>query len=175
MTFELLRGNSWSSALDSDLSLLTSLSLSLLPRLSPDMSSPSLEPLKLVFRVADPQGDPYKKTSFEKILLSPKSDVSDFRKAVKAENSDILIGISPSQLTVYKNKAVFDVGKEPLDEFSLLDNTFGTSKENALIVVVPTLSSGMRMFFSVEYSRSHNIRQSLQWKLMNQSGLHLIL
>ncbi len=121
------------------------------------MSSPSSETLKLVFLVADPQGDPYKNSSFDKLLLSPKSDVCDFRDAVKVKNSDILIGISPSQLRVYKNKAAFDAGEEPLDELSFLDNTFGTSKENALLVVVPTLSSGMRMFFCVEYSQSHNI------------------
>ncbi len=121
------------------------------------MSSPLSEPLELPFLLADPQGNPYKNCSVDIVELPPKSDVSDFRKAIKAENSDVLIGISPSQLRVYRHKAAFDRKDEPLDEFSLLDNTFGTDEENALIVVAPNLSSGMRMFFCVEYSRSHNI------------------
>ncbi len=76
--------------------------------------------------------------------LPSRSDIFDFRKAVKVKNSDILVGVSPSQLKVYKNKSSFDAGDEPLDEFSLLDKMSVIDEENALIVVVP-LPSGMSL------------------------------
>jgi hypothetical protein len=106
------------------------------------MSSPSLEPLKLVFLFSDPQGDPYKDSSFGIVTLPPKSNVCDFREAIKVKNPNQLSSVDPSQLKVYKNKAAFDRKDEPLKLLSVLDNSFGTDEENALIVVVP--SKGLR-------------------------------
>jgi hypothetical protein len=106
------------------------------------MSSPSLEPLELAFLLVNPQGNPYN-TSIDIVELPPKSDVCDFRDVVKAENSNKLAGISSSQLTVYKNKAAFDAGEEPLDPLSFLDKMLIFNEMNALIVVVPKLSTGM--------------------------------
>ncbi len=105
-------------------------------------------------------GHPFMGSSADKVSLPDGSDVADIRDAAKAKNSPILSGITAAQLRVYKNKASFDKrndgeGKEdPLEEDSLLDG-LGMSKKEALIVVVPTLSSGMRMFFCVENRQSH--------------------
>jgi hypothetical protein len=54
-------------------------------------------------------GKPYKGTTATKVSVPIGSDISDFRKAVKAEYSDShLKGISPSDLLVFKNKHSFD-------------------------------------------------------------------
>jgi hypothetical protein len=73
------------------------------------------------------------------------------RKKFKEADSTILTSIAPSQLLVYKNKAAFDKRnaqdgrEEPLEEDSLVDG-LGTSKNKALVVVVPSsiLSSQAR-------------------------------
>jgi hypothetical protein len=109
------------------------------------MSSPSTEPLKLAYLLTNRQGQAYMETSLDTVRLPAQSDVSDFRDAVKAKNADILTGISPSQLKVYKNMAAFNEGKEPLGPLSLLDSSFGKDKENALIVVVPPPSGKRRI------------------------------
>jgi hypothetical protein len=74
---------------------------------SSSMSSP---PSPLVwFQLFDSAtGEPYKKTTADKVSVSSSADVADFRKAVQAENASILIGITSSQLLVYKNKAAYD-------------------------------------------------------------------
>ncbi len=101
------------------------------------------EPLELEFLVTDAHGNNFKNTSFDVVSFPSQLRLYAFRDAVKVKNSDSLVGISPSQLRVYKNKTSFDAGEEPLKPRTLLDNTFGTDEENALIVVVPSLSSGM--------------------------------
>jgi hypothetical protein len=76
--------------------------------------------------------------------MPPKTVVDQFRDAVKAEYADShLQGVVPSDLLVYRNREAFDCRnaagegkKEPLDEESLVDG-LGTSKANALVVVVP--------------------------------------
>ncbi len=61
--------------------------------------------------------------------------VAQFRKAVKAENSNKLSSFDASDLFVYRNKAGFDDEKEvPLEEDSSIDG-LGSSKSEALVVV----------------------------------------
>ena len=86
-------------------------------------------------------GEPYKKTSADKVSVSCSADVADFRDAVKKKDRDdgdaaVLTPFKSSQLLVYKNKAAFVDGKED-EEDSLIDG-LGRSKKEALIVVVPS-------------------------------------
>ncbi|KAL7502695.1 hypothetical protein ACHAWX_000522 [Stephanocyclus meneghinianus] len=90
-------------------------------------------------------GLPYKGTNANKVSVSSSADVVDFREAAHLKNSSTLTGITSAQLTVYKNKAAFDKRnaaagegrEEPLEEDSLVYG-LGTSKKEALVVVVPS-------------------------------------
>ena len=90
-------------------------------------------------------GLPFNGTSADKVKVDASADVADFRKAVKSEFSNKLSSIDAGDLLIYKNKAAFnkrnaavDDGKEePLEEDSLIDG-FGTSKKEALIVLMPS-------------------------------------
>ena len=86
-------------------------------------------------------GEPYKRTTADKVSVSSSADVADFRDAVKVKHSNKLSSVDASQLLVYKNKASFDKrnsqnGKEePLEVDSLVDG-LGETEEEALIVAV---------------------------------------
>jgi hypothetical protein len=92
-------------------------------------------------------GQPYKETRATKVSVDSSADVADIVEAVKKkfkeEDSTILTGIASCQLVVYKNKATLakrhaDDGKvEVLEEDSIIDG-LGTSKKEALIVIVPS-------------------------------------
>ena len=94
-------------------------------------------------------GLPYKDTSASSILRSSLvvPVIDQFRDAVKAkyDTPNYLKDIPSSVLLVYKNKSAFDNRhadidgrkENPLEEDSLVDD-FGTSKKEALIVVVPS-------------------------------------
>ena len=93
-------------------------------------------------------GKPYKGTSADAVSLPPGSVIVQFRDAVHFENSSILTGIASSQLIVYKTKAAFDKrnaavdegNEEPLKSSLSLDG-LGTTEEEALVVVVPSLKA----------------------------------
>jgi hypothetical protein len=97
------------------------------------------------FQLVDSNGQPFMGTSVDSVELPPTATVVKFRDAVKAKNPNKLAFIDASDLLVYKNKAAFekrnaavDEGKEePLEEDSLLDG-LGSSKKEALVVVVPS-------------------------------------
>ncbi|MFN7883395.1 MAG: hypothetical protein ACK5PF_10340 [bacterium] len=117
---------------------------------SSSMSSPP-SPLVWFLLLDAATGLPYKGSSADKVSVSSSADVADFRKAVQAENASILTGITSSQLLVYKNKAAFEEEKEVLEEDSLIGD-FGTSKKEALIVVVPlSTSSSLKPFRQKRY------------------------
>ena len=105
--------------------------------------------MELVYLLTDRQGRPYKDVSLDLITFTSKTRVAGFRDAVKAKYNQpaYLVDIPASALKVFKNKAAFDAGQEPLGPLSLLDTSFGTNEENALIVVVPS-SSGMSTLFA---------------------------
>jgi hypothetical protein len=105
------------------------------------MSSP-LTDLELVYLLTDRQGQAYKEVSADVITLPSKTRVAGFRKTVQAENPNKLGAVDSSDLKVYKNRAAFNERKEPLGPLSLLNESFGTDEQNALIVVVPSPSSG---------------------------------
>ena len=114
------------------------------------MSSPS--PLVWFLLLDSVTGQPYKKTSADYGSLPPGSVIAQFRDAVQLKNSSILTGITSSQLLVYKNKTAFDKRnaavdgekEEPLEEDFLIDG-LGKSKKEALVVVVPSLTSSPKL------------------------------
>ncbi len=110
------------------------------------MSSPP-SPLVWFLLLDSATGQPYKGSTADKVSVSSSADVADFRDAVKAkyDQPTYLKDIPSGALLVYKNKTAFgkrnaavDEGKEePLEEDSLVDG-LGTSKKEALVVVVPS-------------------------------------
>ena len=112
------------------------------------MSSPP-SPLVWFLLLDSATGLPYKDTSVSSVLRSSLvvPVVDQFRDAVKAkyDQPNYLKDIPAAATLVYKNKsafdkrdAAFDEGKEePLEEDSLVDG-LGTSKKEALVVVVPS-------------------------------------
>ncbi|KAF0704482.1 hypothetical protein As57867_006219, partial [Aphanomyces stellatus] len=89
------------------------------------------------FALVDSKGQSYKKTRTTFVNVSPNISIGQFTKDVKAENPNILANIDPAQLHVYANKAAFDAENPvPLEEDSTI-GTFGSSKKEALVVVVP--------------------------------------
>jgi hypothetical protein len=86
-------------------------------------------------------GQPFKGTSADAITsLSPDFAVVQFRDAVKAKCSNTLASVDPNTLQVYKNKDAFDGEKaQPLEEDSPIAG-LGSSKKEALIVVVPSIA-----------------------------------
>jgi hypothetical protein len=96
-------------------------------------------------------GQSYMGTSAAKVSISSTADVDDFRKAVLDDNSAMLTGICRSQLSVYANKDAFDKRNattdeekaEPLEEDSLIGG-LGSSKKEALVVLIPSTRSFSR-------------------------------
>jgi hypothetical protein len=99
------------------------------------MSSPSTD-LELAYLLTDRHGEPYLETSVDLITLPSKTQVARFRDAVKTKNPNKLGSVDSSNLKVFKDKAAFEAGEKPLGPLSLLNQTFGTDEENALIVMV---------------------------------------
>ena len=113
------------------------------------MSSPR-SPLVWFLLLDSVTGLPYKETSADYASLSSTDVIAQFRDAVKNKDKDdgdaaILTPFISSQLVGFKNKAAFDQwnapadeGKEePLKSSCLLDN-LGITKEDVLIVAVPS-------------------------------------
>jgi hypothetical protein len=119
------------------------------------MSTPSSD-LELVYLLTDRQGQAYMDTSVDKLRLPAKSDVCDFRDAVKAKNPNKLGAVDSSDLIVYKNMASFNLRQKSLEPLSLLNGSFGSDERNALIVAVPT-PSGMVPFFFEWNTESHRV------------------
>jgi len=111
---------------------------------SSSMSSPPY-PLVWFLLLDSATGEPYKKTTADKVAVASSADVADFRDAVKAKYSNKLSSVDAGELLVYKNKAAFEKRnaaagegrEEPLKSSRSLDG-LGTTEEEALIVVVPS-------------------------------------
>jgi hypothetical protein len=84
----------------------------------------------------DSKGRPYNGTTKTSVLLSARSDISEFKEAVKAEKINPLRNIDIRQLTVFITKSAFDAKEDPLDDDCVIAG-LGTVLSNALIVVVP--------------------------------------
>ena len=107
----------------------------------PPMSSPC--PLVWFQLYHSATGEPYKKTTADKVAVFSSADVADFREAVKTKHSNKLSSFDAADLLVYQNKAAFVDGKrEPLDPTESL-GLLG-SKEDMLVVAVPSSRSSNR-------------------------------
>jgi hypothetical protein len=81
-------------------------------------------------------------------------DVDSLRDAVKYKHKDShLAGIAQSDLTVFENRAKYDA-KEALEEDSPI-GSYGGSKNEALIVVVPDADDGGEGSLSVFLRTCH--------------------
>jgi hypothetical protein len=82
--------------------------------------------------------------SADYVELLPSSDIVKFRKQVKTENADDLLkNISPARLSVYVSKEAFE-SKQALEVDASVDG-IGHTKQNALLVVVPSQTQGIGM------------------------------
>jgi hypothetical protein len=84
------------------------------------------------FRFLKENGEPYKRSTYDRVKASPNEKIIDFRDKVHAAKSDYLKGIDRSELTVWEVG-----GTSALDEDTDTVGDRGTSKANALVVVVP--------------------------------------
>jgi hypothetical protein len=95
------------------------------------------------FLLVDSNGQPYEKTSADKVKLSTSSDVADLRDAVKLKRSNKLSSFDAADLVVYKNnRRVEQEREEPLEVDAVVEG-LGTTKNDALIVVVPPLDKSV--------------------------------
>ncbi|RLN53924.1 hypothetical protein BBJ29_007810 [Phytophthora kernoviae] len=91
---------------------------------------------KVWFQLVDADANDLSSASYVK--AENDQDADDFRDAVKIKYADShLVGIAPSDLIIYANRAVFDAVNRQLLEEDLLIGLCGESKKDALIVVVP--------------------------------------
>ena len=81
----------------------------------------------------------------DKVKLPSGSDISDFRKQVKAENAD-LADIPPRNLTVYLNMTAYENRETVAHMKTSAQVTGGESEDNALIVVVPNKTQGIEIY-----------------------------
>jgi hypothetical protein len=87
--------------------------------------------------LVDGEGEAYKGTKGSSVdIPSSYVTVDRFRKILKAENSNILANIDPTQLQVYKNKVAFNGKDEPLDAREEIGEKLDSVDE--LCVVVPS-------------------------------------
>jgi hypothetical protein len=101
------------------------------------------------------RGERFENTRPIKISVDRAADVDDFLEAVRAVATSVLRGVDPPQILVYKNRPAFEKriaveGKEgPLEANSLVAG-LGTSLEDALVVVVPSVvQSGAKRVRSI--------------------------
>ena len=98
------------------------------------------------YLLVDSNGQPYKKTSADLVELPSTCVIAQFRDAVKLKSSNKLSSFDAADLVVYKNKESFEKRdseveqerKEPLEVDAVVVG-LGTTKNDALIVVVPPL------------------------------------
>ena len=120
---------------------------------SSSMSSAPTSPFVWFLLLDSATGKPYKGTTADAVSLPPGSFVVQFRDAVKAKHSNKLSSLDSADLLVYQNKAAFDKRiavageerEEPLEEDSLVYG-LGTSKKEALFVVVPSSTSSPELY-----------------------------
>jgi hypothetical protein len=87
------------------------------------------------FQLVGADGLPFKGSSINPLRHSRNSSINAFRKAVKAENPNVLSLIDPSQLTVFENKAVLETNN-PLRGSTIIGE-FGKLENDPLVVLVP--------------------------------------
>lgn len=112
-------------------------------------------------------GQSYKATSAD-------ANVVDFREAVKGKNPNTLSSFDAANLVVYKNKESFEkrneIGnkkEEPLEEDSLICH-FGMSKNDALIVLIPSLLADIVYEPRLSWIKKPNPHRKERWDQLNE-------
>jgi hypothetical protein len=126
------------------------------PSLKRMKSDPQSESLLVWFQLIDSTtGESYKETSASSILRSclVVPVIDQFRDTVKAKFSNTLLSVDSGTLLVYKNQAAFIDSKDPPEEDALL-GALGTSKQEALIVVFPSLIQAQEDFPSTKRQKT---------------------
>ncbi|CAK4114106.1 unnamed protein product [Aphanomyces euteiches] len=96
------------------------------------------------FVLVDEGRKPYKGTHQWDVKIPENADHVDILRAVHAESSNVMVGIHPSQLTLYANEKACRSRQKPLNEL-LNDNDgeeqftkYGKRKKDPLCIVVPS-------------------------------------
>lgn len=110
------------------------------------------------FIIVDSGGHPFKETSVSSISLIHSTVLDQFREAAHLKNASILTGINSSQLKIYKNKLAFDRKEEPLGLDSELAG-LGTSKKEALVVVVPLFAAPSKKWFGAIFPAPETVKR----------------
>lgn len=92
--------------------------------------------------LVDSNGDIFGNTESDFVEISDNSFCAHFRKALKAENDEILSGFTPNQLRVFRDISAF------LNDDSLESNTplfdFGKDSNIPMVVQLPTVNTNKR-------------------------------
>ena len=93
--------------------------------------------MKVWYQLVDgTTGKSYRNSTPDKVTVDSDADIGDFRDAVKVKNADDLLrGISPSLLKVFKNIADLNSGTSLMS--SLRVSGMGNSEGDALLVMAP--------------------------------------
>jgi hypothetical protein len=116
---------------------------------------------RLWYVLIDKEGRLFAQTTVNSVALPGSAMIEEFRRAVKAENAEILGMISKPRLLIYRNMAAY-MTKKPSLRLSSLVSTIGETSEDifeALVVLVPPAA----MLFEVS---SHKVRQLAKQKLL---------
>ena len=115
--------------------------------------------------------EPYKRTSASSILRSSldANIIDRFLYAVKAscDQPGYLKDIPGVALDIYKNKAAFDSGENPLRPSHFLDG-LGNTEEEALIVLVPTSTSSGHSISESRLAGKQNSKRGQRWNKLNK-------
>ena len=97
--------------------------------------------MKVWYQLVDATtGKSYRNSTPDKVTVDSDADIGDFRKEVKTENADDLLrGISPSLLKVFKNMADLDSGTSLMNSLGV--SGMGMSEGDPLLVMVPQSAS----------------------------------
>jgi hypothetical protein len=115
--------------------------------------------------------EPYKRTSASSILRSSIDVhvIGEFLYEVKAkcDRRGYLKDIPGVALLIYKNKAAFDSGEDPLRPSHFLDG-LGNTEDEALIVLVPSSTSSGQRIQESRLTGKQNPKRLQRWNKLNE-------
>ena len=123
------------------------------------------------YLLVNPVGTPFQDSTADNVFLLPSSIITDFRKAVKAENANKLANVDSSDLKVFKNMDELKA-KRYIDEESFVFDIVGQimGKKDALLVLVPGLAKD---FMVVDETSPHSSNSSLENHIKTIDGIDI--
>ena len=123
---------------------------------------------RIWYLLVNPDGTPFQDSTADNVFLLPSSIITDFRKAVKAENANKLANVDSSDLKVFKNM-------DELKEKNSLRNSsqvngLGVLENDALLVLVPGLAKD---FIDVDETSPHSSHSSLEKHIKKIDGIDI--